>query len=475
MAVVVTITDGSTTLTLSSITAYGIRDEGFDMSMPPNEVVWGGSPRIDGALPTAQHFGNREMTVTTLINGASPNVVLDNFGALRAMVNASNRYFISGGSQGKPATLSITTNGGTHATQYTVYKGDFDARTWYGYPFFNTTTPMLRDTLARLTCSPLGEEDADVVSTNNNVANDGPRITITAVGGEDMTPVKLSLAADQGYSAGIRIIAARRSGPGDPANWINQMQAEAGVATGYTATNLATITYANTVDATASAGHYGKWTNNSGNANLATAIVREAITSNFPDNMGRFMVYARYKTGGGGGSLSTYLAFGEQNSPTRQTVPVTLPTCAVWHVEPLGIIEWPDYQVPRGATVGTLVYELNTTFNGLNQELHVDDFLLFPIDEEFVEFTHVANTTAGDILVIDRRGFPSGFYLTDSSGNVKKLPAFTPSGAFRNLVPGKNVLVFYVGPKDSGVADALTDTSDIIITHRPRRGFLRGT
>lgn len=485
MANVLTLTDGSATYNLLTATDYRIRYGGIATPPPEFEATMTGNRFVDGENPAFTWHGNRQIDLMLMVEGTSVDDLLDNFKNAQLMLERSALYFTSGGTQGAKATLTVKLDGATNTSVFEVKHGHLDSGNW-ATKWTTVKFKLVEGAACRLTCAPFAVESAVVTSTNNNQANSGISITQSSVRGDvNDFPLKITISPDQAHSLNLHLWAARRT-RGTPANFIHKMEGEVAAYTGYTTSDIkdaARLSYAaQAAVGTASNDAFGRWTY------LATAghqvVLRCAITANYADNYGAFRVWVRFKNASATASHVLQLKYGTVTSPTTALSTVTVQADAtVWAMADLGVINWPDVQVPAGVAVSTLVFELYHTFasSGGTASLDVDYFLIVPVDESYIDLdVGSVAAAAGDIIVIDGTSLPPSIYATDSGGSLKS--ALTAAlnagrtGSFPKMAPGTSRWLFYCDENDIGSAgDILADTADIVMSFTPPYHLMRGS
>ena len=434
MPLSITLSDGTTTATLTDGTNFDIHYGGLKLGMPTRNRVYA-QPWGRGFAPFAgQTDYNRECTIDLFIRGASLDNWNANYRSIAGLLKGTGDYWRSNGAFGAACTLSVQLNGQTNATAYDVLAGDIDAND-VGHPSMTITTgPWLSTAKLVLTLKPYGRPTAlttvtSAVLTNGGGVSGGQTTAMSHLFtplGDQNAPVRLTIT---GLSSGAisnasqRFVVGRRT-RGLTSNFISVFHAETTIASstgqstypGYTVlipTSGGGID--RVADTSAENGAFTRLRMPTGAQN-ATRRMSWGIDS-ASDFMGSFRVYLRMASGAGtatdyglsigwGGDSATYRA---------SNAPVVTPIGATARIFDMGTITVPLNDAPTTAVPTMWIHLLASATSGTSANAFgVDALYLVPSDEQFVEARF--STAAADILVLnDLSPIPNGYTLTSAS------------------------------------------------------------
>ena len=484
MALTITLSDGTTTATVSA-SPYGIRYGGLRLGNAERNRVFS-QPWGRGFSPLAGVTEyNRQCEIDIWIRGTSLDDWGTNYRALAALLKRTQDYWKTSGERGAACLLSVQLDGQTNATTYDVLAGEFDAANVAQPSMQNTAAPYLSNAQLRLTLKPWGRPAAELTTTSATLTNGGGTSgggttamshIITSPAGTQDAPMRVTW---QGGNAGLgygRVIMGRKT-RGTVANFIADFRAETTVSTtgqstypGYTVGLIGAAGYGRTrvVDAAAGNGVFMRYTK-LGAAAVPTAqpLMNWGIDS-ASDFHGSYRVFLKFSTAVNASQITLSLGYGGDSATWLASTP---PITGVI-VNPETLLDMGTITIPVqgiGATVGqapfwiTLLASSTSAVSG--QISGIDELYLIPSDEEYLDVR--VSATGGDKIVMDDLSPRPSAYVADSASLAKRTVDIVQRTPLR-AVPGEdNLWVALVLSTTGTTAFRLTDNYTLKFDYLP--------
>lgn len=393
--------------------------EFFQLPSPPLNRVWASNPMNEGAMLSSAAYGNRTLTFTLELSGATEAARISQVDALKAeLAKPSNLLMYQPASGSFPVFFRTM-----RSDEYTVDNQFVPGSTWRVYctvsaePF---AIGIRRDLTA-------------VTVTNNPASGTNPaRWDITGVVGDAPSPAFVQLS---GLGAGGTAVLSQRS-VNNPTALTVFAQTDAGTM------GTDTATWSNA----AMSGGSGTSTTFTTDSTLQTRItVTVPTATNTAALRGRYRVFLRVHTGG---TSAQYVIRYVQNPGSADQIfgpSTTYQATTTWEHIDLGVIDFPSTQSPvsigySGLAAGfaTANLGIQASRSGGLDNLDTDYVYLMPADERMCVVNQVG---AVGSLILDgpndmTYGMSSGSTPFGATRTVDNVGALTPRiGGLPQLVP----------------------------------------
>lgn len=510
MALSVALSDGTTTVTLSDQSAYGLEIDNVDLGMPTFSRVFS-QPWARGYAPlTGRSVQNREMHVGIRIRATSVDTWIANEAAIAALLKAAQDFHESQGRLGKACTFTVQLDGATNATVFDVLAGEINAAQLGRQSLTVTSAPFYRDAMLTLWTKPYGRPASLTSVTSNGLNNGGGTgnssgtYTLAAPAGQYDTPLRLTM---QSAAPLKRFVAGRRTR--DNTSNFARIWALNAVATdsattpssypGYTVQRAnfgGDFAFARTAEASAHNGAVLTVSASGGAGETGSRwMIKWKLDENISDLLGRYRAFLRVDRSSGGsasGATANFFAvslLAGGNSATHETSnpPVVLPKASASQLDylvDLGTFQIPTRDIGATESISEFWLGLGTSYNfaaggSSNTRYMFDNLYLIPADEEFLDLRASAtNLASNDKLVVDDIWLRPFVAAMTSANVVRPITIEQIARSQIHAVPGRPNLWAALALKGNGsgaiyTSHDLTDTFNLNFQYHPLSDLYR--